>query len=360
MRILHFNLDTEFRGGQRQTLLLHKGLLSRGYDSHLLVHSDGLLHAKCKKDQVESVVPIQAAQWGPPWLKRLMTSARVKQVIGQLNPSVLHFHEPDSLYYAGFFDHRFTIQTRRVSMPIKDISIRHKYQPIDVHVGVSEYVSCYLREKGLKPVYTVHSSIDLQRFQQTQPVSLRNKEAFNFLYLGAFSQMKGIDVLLYAFAGLLKRHKKVALHMVGDGEAYEEKHKLCEKLGIMDSVHFYGRVPDPENYYPDADAVIVPSRRGEGSNGVIKEALASQKIVIASDFEPNQELMRANVSGVFFKNEDSADLQEKMQQVLTGQVQLDADAIREQAIHFEHDSMVDAYQRIYQREFAEQPNKATA
>jgi len=356
LRILHFNLDTKFRGGQRQTLLLHQGLLKRGFDSQLLVHSKGLLHATCQRHQTPAVVPIRASQWGPPWLKRLVTVRYVKQAIVQINPDVLHFHEPGSLYYGGFFKRCKSVQTRRVSMPIKDISIRHKYKVIDVHVGVSAHVSQHLSEKGLKRVHTVHSSIDLTRFQNVVPTPLKDKRGFNFLYLGAFTQMKGIDVLLRAFTGLLKMHQDVALHMVGDGEEFEACQNLCQALGIQQHVRFYGQVPDPESYYPEADAVVVPSRRGEGSNGVIKEAMASGKPVIASDFESNLELITADLSGVFFKNEDSADLQTKMEQVLCGKIQLDAHAIRREAERFADDHMVDAYVRIYQQEFGEPQN----
>ncbi|WP_395374172.1 glycosyltransferase family 4 protein [Marinicella sp. W31] len=353
MRILHFNLEHEFRGGQRQTLLLHQGLLQRDYDSRLLVDAGGLLHAKCVHEQVPGVIPIQVSQWGPPWLKRLMTSKRVKQIVVETNPKVLHFHEPGSLYYAEFFKNRHTIQTRRVSMSIKDISIRHKYKPVDVHVGVSAHVSRHLSDKGLKPVHTVHSSIDLNRFDHVDAVTLKDKRAFNLLYLGAFSQMKGIDVLLNAFAALLKNHKNVALHMVGAGEKLQDYKRRCQQLKIIDDVRFYGRVTEPERYYPEADAVIVPSRRGEGSNGVIKEALASSKVVIASDFEPNLELMTAGTSGVFFKNENSADLERKLQQLLSGHIELNTEAIRQEAMRFSDDVMVNAYRRIYALEFGE-------
>ena len=354
MRILHFNLEREFRGGQRQTLLLHQGLVQREHDSCLLVDADGLLYAKCVDEQIPGVIPIQVSQWGPPWLRRLMTAKRVKQVVADVDPNVLHFHEPGSLYYVEYFKNRCTIQTRRVSKPIKDISIRHKYKPVDVHVGVSDHVSRQLSDKGLQPIHTVHSSIDLKRFRDVDSIALKDKRALNLLYLGAFSEMKGIDVLLNAFAELIKKYPNVALHMVGAGKKLQDYKRRCQQLGIAEDVRFYGRVTEPERYYPEADAVIVPSRCGEGSNGVIKEALASSKVVIASDYEPNLELMTVGSSGVFFKNEDSNDLLYKLQQLLSGDIKLDVNDIRQQAERFSDDVMVNAYARIYTNEFGVQ------
>lgn len=348
MRIIHFDLAGKFRGGQRQALLLHQNLLKNGIDSYLVADKDGLLYEKCKNEKIKNCIGIHIKKIKPGIFNRLLAAKNIKKIIKKINPYILHFHEPTSLIYGLIFRKIVSFETRRVSFPIKDSSIKLKYSKIDVHVGVSDEISEYLKSKGLVKVYTVRSSIDLNRFKNLENSEvLINKKEKNLLYIGSFSEMKGIDVLLKALKLLLNTHKSIMLHMVGDGELFDTYKELANELGIIDSVTFYGRTNKPELFYREADVVIVPSRNGEGSNGIIKEAMASGKIVIASDLICNQELIENNVDGIIFINEDEKDLSNKMKDVLSGEKTVFEEDIQNKAITFSDEIMSEAYIKLY-------------
>ena len=93
-----------------------------------------------------------------------------------------------------------------------------------------------------------------------------------------------MDILLEAFALILKENSNISLVYVGDGE---EKIRLIERsieLGIKDKVVFFGKVeydlvPSLMHY---SDILILPSIE-EGVGRVILEAMAMELPVIASN-----------------------------------------------------------------------------
>ena len=58
MSILHIDLGRSFRGGQRQALLLHRGLLARGVESHFIANSEGGLLAKLYADKSSQPIDV--------------------------------------------------------------------------------------------------------------------------------------------------------------------------------------------------------------------------------------------------------------------------------------------------------------
>lgn len=348
MKVLHFDFAGGFRGGQKQALLLHKGLLDRGVESHFLVTSESKLLEITRHENVDNIHSVKKESWGPPILRRLLSFRSVKQTIAQIQPDILHFHEPGSVIYGALFSEYLSCETRRVSSPIRNRSVRYKYRKIDVHVGVSDYVSAILRDKKLANVHTIPSSIELARFQAVVPKELKGRRQFNFLYLGSMSEMKGIDILLKAFAGLCQDRSDVTLHLVGSGPKCDDYLHMTETLGISDRTEFYSFITDVERYYPAVDLVIVPSRRGEGSNGVIKEALASGKPVLVSDFPPNLELVNDGTNGIVFENENVSDLLIKLKLFLEQKYRIDPAIARRSVERFSSDNMVDSYLRLYQ------------
>ncbi|MDX6510550.1 MAG: hypothetical protein QOE36_54, partial [Gaiellaceae bacterium] len=69
-------------------------------------------------------------------------------------------------------------------------------------------------------------------------------EAPTFLYVGRLAVEKGVDVLLRAFARLLRREPEAALRVAGDGPERARLEGLTHALGIEESVVFCGRL-DP-------------------------------------------------------------------------------------------------------------------
>ena len=165
------------------------------------------------------------------------------------------------------------------------------------------------------------------------------------LFVGALDQQKGIEVLFNAFNRI--KRKNICLHIVGAGKLEETLKNITNKLKLNDIIHFYGHQDSLKDYYFSADLVIVPSVDGEGSSGVIKEAMALGKTVIASDLESNLELFDDMISGVYFKNRNENDLYEKIESFFNENIILDPSLIKEKALHFSKEKMINEHIKLY-------------
>ena len=105
------------------------------------------------------------------------------------------------------------------------------------------------------------------------------------LYLGRIHRIKGIDLLVRAFAGLLKDMGDVRLVIAGPDDGFLLALKKCiRELNIGDKILFTGPLynRDKLEAYVDADVYILPSIYETFPNAVL-EAWACGKPVIVTD-----------------------------------------------------------------------------
>lgn len=344
MKILHIDTGLEWRGGQRQALTLHQGLVDQKIDSLFACNQDGELYKICQKNKDNCL----GFQFNGE--RSLATRQAIKQIIEEFNPDIIHCHDSHSVAIGvKFYRSKVLFHTRRVSYPIKYLSKYFKYRNIDVHVCVSEDIRQYMSQY-FDNTFTIHSCVDLNRFKNrtSQPVFNQNTK-INLVYVGAFSAQKGIEVLINGFAKLCRTQSDTTLHLVGDGELMESVTQLANRLDISSKVCFYGARKDVEDFYLQADYVICPSTDGEGSSGVIKEGMAAGKTVIASDLIANKELIDHRLNGLLFKNRDSNSLAEVLQQVINQNIVIDQQNIEEKVSIFDCTNTVNAYVDLYRQ-----------
>lgn len=330
MKILHIDTGTVWRGGQRQVLTLHKGLLQNGVDSLLLCNQAGELHQACQKEKTPSC-------HGFDFQGEFSTKThnQVKQQVKELKPSIIHCHDSHAVKLGNRFHRTHTLfHTRRVSYPIKFLSRYFKYRNISMHICVSEDIRQYMQQY-FDHTTTIHSCIDLSRFDHTPQISvLKNPGRINILYVGAFTEQKGIDVLIKAFAEIHKQHPETMLHLVGDGKLFPKTQQLIHTLGIGNQTILYGARTDVEDFYLSSDLVVCPSVSGEGSSGVIKEGLAAGKTVIANSLEANKEIIENGIDGILY-NGDYLQLSEMIQLYLTNNLTISKDKIKNKISEFD-------------------------
>ena len=113
---------------------------------------------------------------------------------------------------------------------------------------------------------------------------------------------KGPDILLEAFARLRQSHPGTLL-MIGDdsftdGVGYLQSLKdQAARLGIAADVLFTGFMPDPWTLAAGADALVLPSRFGEGLPLVLLEAMNHALPIFTSDTTGNRELVHIATPG---------------------------------------------------------------
>lgn len=165
--------------------------------------------------------------------------------------------------------------------------------------GVGEFaLQQYKHEFGVNRSYrNVPYFSDLDRFARGSVGRDRESARRVFLFCGALSWRKGVDLVAHAFVRVAREVPNAYLRIVGHGE-------LCRQLKrtlrtVQERVEFTGFVPWEQLpvVYADADVLCVPSRY-DGWGLVVPEGLAAGLPVIASDrMGAALDLMKSGVNG---------------------------------------------------------------
>lgn len=144
-----------------------------------------------------------------------------------------------------------------------------------------------------------------------------------FVFAGRLEPLKGVDVLLGAFARLTAdgRHPEARVLVLGadsgDGGEQARLRRLAETLRVADRVEFLGSVAQSRlaAYYAAADACVMPSY-SESFGLVGLEAQACGTAVVASNVDGLASIVRDGVTGFLVCGHDPADYAERMRVLL--------------------------------------------
>ncbi len=125
-----------------------------------------------------------------------------------------------------------------------------------------------------------------------------NPRAPQLLFVGRLAAIKGVALLLEAFADLRARHPDAGLTLVGDGPERAALEARARDLGLSDAVLFTGYLgqSDVAVQLLKSDIFVLPSF-AEGVPVVLMEAMAARRPVIAPRVAGVQELVEDGVSG---------------------------------------------------------------
>jgi len=317
--VLHVDTGRDWRGGQRQVLTLHKEMLNRNINSYLLCNKDGLLYENALIDKVKNIFYFKPSLFS---LKN-----QTNKIINSIRPNIVHCHDSKSVLITKKSKNYYIFHTRRVSYPLSLLSVLFKYKKVDVHIAVNPSIKKYLL-KFFKTVCFIPSCIDVIRFQKVQTIDNIKKENINILYIGAFTEQKGIDILLNSLPEVIKQEPNLKIHLVGDGHLINGMKQLASKKQLNKNIIFYGRRNDVEKFYLSCDYFVFPSINGEGSSGVIKEALAAGITVISSDLKDNLSLIEDKKTGFLFKNGSHKSLSFVLNKLLNKRIKLNKEKLR--------------------------------
>jgi glycosyltransferase involved in cell wall biosynthesis len=136
-----------------------------------------------------------------------------------------------------------------------------------------------------------------------------SKSDIDLLYVGALRPIKGPDVLLDAFAEIVKLKPEARLCIVGTGDMETELRRTVQRHGLEGNVALLGSIPylDLIEYYARAKVVVMPSR-SEGLPNVALEAAIMGKPIVATDVGGLREAVANNESGLVVPADDRFEL----------------------------------------------------
>jgi PEP-CTERM/exosortase A-associated glycosyltransferase len=157
-------------------------------------------------------------------------------------------------------------------------------------------------------------------------------------FFGSFYSYEGLDLLLRAVPDMRRQRPELAVLLVGGGPEEDNLQASAQELGLGESVVFAGRVPHEEiqRYYSLADLMVFPrvSMRLTELVTPLKplEAMAQERIVVASSVGGHRELIRDRETGYLFPPDNPQSVAEGVLAALADRVSWPG--IRAQAIEF--------------------------
>lgn len=133
----------------------------------------------------------------------------------------------------------------------------------------------------------------------------------HFVFVGRLTAIKGLRVLIDAFAAAQARDASLRLTIVGEGEDRAHLERQAAPLG--EAVRFTGALTQPQvaDMLATADAFVLPSF-AEGVPVVLMEALASRTPVISTLVAGIPELVEDGVNGHLVPPGDASALTQRM------------------------------------------------
>jgi glycosyltransferase involved in cell wall biosynthesis len=174
----------------------------------------------------------------------------------------------------------------------------------------------------VKKVWVVPNGVDLNKFRLMERQEAKRQLGLDddkryLLYVGRLVAVKGLDLLLDAFAQLVQNQRDVELVLVGDGA---ERHVLAQRattLGIRDKVHFIGAQPHERIvlWMNAGDVFCLPSHK-EGLPTVLLESLACGTPVVATSVGGIPEVVADGQVGRLVHSRDPREMAACIEEVL--------------------------------------------
>ena len=285
MRVLLVDLESEWRGGQSQALLLLRGLRQRGHDAQLLSASGAVLAERA----CAAGVPVHTvtAAFRRPQAARLL-----RRLVQQFRIDLVHANEAHALTAAWLARaHHFAplVASRRVLFPLRSGAISlARYRAAACIVAVSKAVRAELCAAGLDAsrIEVVPDGVELgspitadERLRARGPWGMA-ADAPVAAYVASLTAEKGHDLLLDAFAELRKTMTSCRLLLAGSGPLRHSLQERARAAGLLPAVIFAGFIEEPRSVYAACDVFLFPSIR-EGLGSSLLDAMSCALPVVA-------------------------------------------------------------------------------
>ena len=272
--VVHVASGREWRGGQRQVLLLARELQRGGLTNQVVVTGAGTeLGFRLKHEGVR----VHEARWVIGLDPRVLLPI-IREIRG--GGALLHAHDAHAVTLAGLCSLATRVPmvaTRRVDFHLRRPWLWRRAARI---IAISAAVADVLSEDGirLERVVMVHSGIDLDEARQADPLGIRERlglppETALACTVGALVPHKDHVTLLHAARHLASRFPALHWIIAGDGELRPVLEWLTSELGLTGRVHFLGQVAHPLRVIADADVYVISSRE-EGLGTSVLDAMA--------------------------------------------------------------------------------------
>lgn len=240
---------------------------------------------------------------------------RLAQIIKEFKPDLVQANAGDTLKYAVFskliFGWNAPIISRNASeigryiksMPqflLNKFLYRNVEEIISVsHASKNDIINHFPFLEGKTSVLPV----GLEEQDTIESIKILPENSRHIIHVGGFSFEKNHTGVISIFGKIHEKLDNVQLHLIGDGPLKEKTHNQVKKLGLENSVKFYGFVTNPLSYIKAADVLILPSII-EGLPGVLLEAMYCKIPVVAYNVGGISEIVNSQTGELLDENDE--------------------------------------------------------
>jgi glycosyltransferase involved in cell wall biosynthesis len=302
VRIVLVDLESDWRGGQSQALLLLQGLRARGHDAQLLSVSGALLAERARA----AGVPVHAAAAA---FRRPQAARLLRRLLRERRFDLVYANEAHALTAAWLARaHHFIplVVARRVLFPLRRGALSlARYRAAACIVAVSQAVRGELCAAALDPARIEVVSDGVELAPPITPEERMGARARWGLaadapvagYIASLTAEKGHALLLDAFAELRRTVPSCRLLLAGSGPLRNPLQEKARAAGLLPAVHFAGFVEDPRAVYAACDVFLFPSLR-EGLGSALLGAMSCALPVVALDGGATGDILEDGCNGV--------------------------------------------------------------
>ena len=320
MKPLLVDLETAWRGGQNQALLILEGLGARGYQPELVAADGSALGERA----TEAGVRVHRVDRG--WFN-LPAAQRVRELLRSGTFDLIHANEAHAVSAAWLARaHRRVplIVSRRVGYPIgRSRLARARYEAAARIVANSEWTARQAAASGAPKdkITVVHEGTEIPpRFTAEQRQAARRKwrqpEGAPLLgCVGVLLPDKGQEWLIRALAEVYDEFPAVRLLLAGEGPCRAQLERVAKELNVTGAVIFAGFVKDVQSVYAALDAFLLPSFF-EALNNSLLAAMAYEIPSIAFKRGALGEIIEHGKNGLLVEPANTAALSEAIRAIL--------------------------------------------
>jgi glycosyltransferase involved in cell wall biosynthesis len=298
-KIVHVNTARGYRGGERQTELLIRGLACRGLQQALVTRRGAPLATRLRD------VPIEV---------REVAGGVLSVTRATRDASLIHVHEGRSVYAAfarSLLSGTPYVITRRVNNPIRQHWFAHRAYRRAARVAavapqVGEIVRAYDEEIRVTVVHSASSGLQVDR---AASAALRAAlgEKLVVGHVGALdNDQKGQEFIIAVAREIEHTHPDVHFVLVGGGE---DEAMLKAAAAGLTNLTFTGFVDNVGDYLAAFDVFVLPSNR-EGIGSILFDAMEQGLPVVASRVGGVPDIVHNGVTGVLIDPASPAQLRD--------------------------------------------------
>jgi L-malate glycosyltransferase len=355
VKALLVDLETAWRGGQNQALLILNGLRARGHEAELVAARGSALGERAQQNGVR----VHFVSRG---LFRLPAAWKIRELVRGGGFDLVHANEAhavSAVWIAGAHNRIPFLISRRVGYPIgKSRASRARYESAARIIANSKWVAEQAAISGApsEKLTVVYEGAEIPPlFTDAQRRAARSRwgisgDAPLLGCVGVLLPDKGQEWLIRALAELRKEFPGAKLLLAGDGPCRRQLESLAQVLGLGDAVLFPGFVKDVDAVYAALDVFLLPSFF-EALNNSLLAAMAYEIPSIAFNRGALGEIIEHEKSGLLVSGPDVGEIRSDTRRILQEKnfaSNIGKESRKRVEQNFSADHMVDGMIRVYE------------